>query len=275
MASWLLGLIIFIILVVIILLALAIKILPEYERAVHFRLGRFIGLKGPGIFLIIPFVDRIKRVDLRVLDLDVTKQRVITQDNVSTNVDAVVYMRVFDPERAILKVEHYYRATSRLAQTTLRDVLGQVELDALLSKREELSERIRKILDEETDAWGVRVTNVAIQNVNLPEEMVRAIASQAEAERNRRARVKLAMGEKEAAEQMAEAARIYGKSDAAMRLRELQTLVEIATEQNLVVVAPSKIGTELGGIAGLTSALQKQSERRKSKEEESEEEEQS
>ncbi|KXA99893.1 membrane protease subunit, stomatin/prohibitin-like protein [candidate division MSBL1 archaeon SCGC-AAA261O19] len=268
MVSWLLGLIIFIIIVIIVILALAIKILPEYERAVHFRLGRFIGLKGPGIFLIIPFVDRIKRVDLRVLDLDVPQQRVITQDNVSTNVDAVVYMRVFDPEKSILKVEHYYRATSRLAQTTLRDVLGQVELDALLSKREELSERIRKILDEETDAWGVRVTNVAIQNVNLPEEMVRAIASQAEAERNRRARVKLAKGEKEAAEQMAEAARIYGKSDAAMRLRELQTLVEIATEQNLVVVAPSKIGTELGGIAGLTSALQKQSERRKSKEEE-------
>lgn len=261
MPEWILYLIGLIIVVLIITLPMMIKVLREYERSVHFRLGRAIGLKGPGIFIIAPFIDKLEKVDLRVMDLDVPKQKVITMDNVSTDVDAVVYMRVFDPEKAILKVEHYYRATSRLAQTTLRDVLGQVELDDLLSKREDLGERIRKIMDEETDPWGVKVTNVTIRDVSLPEKMVRAIASQAEAERNRRARVKLAMGEKEAAKQMADAAKLYGKSEEAMRLRELQTLVEVATEKNLVVVTPSQLGSELGGVTGLVSALQEQSER--------------
>lgn len=268
MFDWFLVLIVILVFTVLILLSSSIKILREYERAVHFRLGRAIGLRGPGIFFIIPFADKLERVDLRVRDFDVAKQTTITQDNVRLNVDAIIYMRVFDPEKAILEVSHYYRATSRLAQTTLRDVLGQVELDDILSKREELGERIRKIIDKETDPWGVKVTNVTIRDVTLPEEMVRAIASQAEAERNRRARIKLAMGEKEAAKQMSEAAEIYAKNKEAMRLRELQTLVEVATEKNLVVVTPSELGRDVGGMAGIMSALQKHSDKIKGKSDE-------
>lgn len=258
MPTWVLALIAIIILIIVALLPQAVNILPEYERAAHFRLGRFTGIKGPGIVLIIPYVDKLMRKDLRVMDMDVPKQQIITKDNVSTSVDAVSYIRVTDPEKATLEVEHHYRATRRLAQTTLRDVLGEVELDDLLTEREELSERIREILDKETDPWGVKVTNVTIRDVSLPEEMVRAIASQAEAERNRRARVKKAQGEKEAAKRMADAAEIYGEREGAMRLRELQTLVEIATEQNLVVVTPTKLGSGLGSVAGLTAALEEQ-----------------
>lgn len=260
MAGWLVGLIILLILVLLVTLPMAINIVPEYERAIHFRLGRFVGVKGPGVILIIPLADNLMRKDLRVMDMDVSKQKVITKDNVSTNVDAVAYMRIFDPKKATLEIENHYRATSRLAQTTLRDVLGEVELDDLLSQREELSERIREIMDKETDPWGVKVTNVTIRDVSLPEDMVRAIASQAEAERNRRARIKLAQGEKEAAQRMAEAAELYGESKEAMRLRELQTLVEIATERNLVVVTPSELGSSIGNVAGLTAALRKREE---------------
>lgn len=260
MPSWLIGLIILAILILVALLPMAVNVISEYERAAHFRLGRFTGVKGPGIVLIIPFADKLMRKDLRVMDMDVSKQKVITKDNVSTNVDAVAYMKVFDPEKATLEIENHYRATSRLAQTTLRDVLGEVELDELLSKREELSERIRDIMDRETDPWGVKVTNVTIRDVSLPEDMVRAIASQAEAERNRRARVKLAKGEKEAAQEMAEAAELYSESKEAMRLRELQTLVEVATEQNLIVVTPSQLGSDLGNVAGLNAALERQEE---------------
>lgn len=245
-------------LVLILLIARAVNKVPEYKRVSHFRFGRFIGVKGPGVVIIIPFIDDLEWKDLRVRDMDVSEQNIITKDNVSANVDAVAYMKVFDPKKATLKVKDHYRATSRLAQTTLRDVLGKVELDELLSRREELAEDIRQIIDEETDAWGVKVTNMTIRNVNLPKDMVRAIASQAEAERNRRARVKKAQGEKEAAERMAEAAELYGEREGAMRLRELQTLVEIATEQNLVVVTPSKLGSEMGNVAGMTAALQKQ-----------------
>ncbi|MCD6248319.1 MAG: slipin family protein [Hadesarchaea archaeon] len=258
MSDWLLGLLMFLVFIVICLLPYSIKVLREYERAVHFRLGRFIGVKGPGLFLIIPFVDKLTKVDLRVMDIDVPKQRVVTKDNVSTDVDAVVYMRVFNPENAILRVEHYYRATSMLAQTTLRDVLGQVDLDDLLTKREELSEKIRKILDEQTDPWGVKVTNVTIRDVSLPEEMVRAIAKQAEAERERRSRVIMAEGEYQASRRMAEAAKLYEKNPAAMRLRELQTLVEVAREGNMVVISPSELGSTIGGIAGLLSGIEKQ-----------------
>lgn len=239
----------------IVLLAKAVNKVPEYKRVSHFRFGRFIGVKGPGVVLIIPFIDDLEWKDLRVRDMDVSEQNIITKDNVSANVDAVAYMKVFDPKKATLEVKDHYRATSRLAQTTLRDVLGKVELDELLSRREELAEDIRQIIDEETDAWGVKVTNMTIRNVNLPKDMVRAIASQAEAERNRRARVKKAQGEEEAAKKMADAAEIYGEREGAMRLRELQTLVEIATEQNLVVVTPSKLGSDLGNVAGLTTAL--------------------
>lgn len=256
MPTWLIGIIVLIIIVFLALLPLAINIIPEYKRAAHFRLGNFTGIKGPGVVLIIPFVDKLMRKDLRVMDMDVSQQSLITKDNVSTNVDAVVYMRIFDPKKATLEIENHYRATSRLAQTTLRDVLGEVELDDLLSKREELGERIQSIMDKETDPWGVKVKNVTIRNVNLPEDMVRAIASQAEAERNRRARIKKAQGEKEAAKEMREAADLYGKSKGAMRLRELETLVEIATEENLIVVTPSEMGSEVGTVAGLSAALQ-------------------
>jgi len=255
--TWLDGLIIFIVLVVAVFLLLAIRVLREYERAVKFRLGRYVGIKGPGIFLINPILDRLKKVDLRTITLDVPKQRVITRDNVSVNVDAVVYMRVVNPNDAILKVEHYIIATSLLAQTTLRDVLGQRELDELLTKRDELNVGIQKILDEATDAWGIKVSSVTIRDVSLPEEMLRAIAKQAEAERERRSRVIMAQGESEAAKKMAEAARQYRDDPAALRLRELQTLTEIAREKNMIVVSPTQLGTQLGEVLGLASSVQK------------------
>ncbi len=255
MSQFLIGLIVLIVILLLAIIPQSVNMVEEYKRVAHFRFGRFIGIKGPGIVLIIPFVDSLQWKDLRVRDMDVSKQNVITKDNVSANVDAVAYMKVFDPEKATLEVENHYRATSRLAQTTLRDVLGKVELDELLSRREELAEDIRQIIDEETDPWGVKVTNVTIRNVNLPKDMVRAIASQAEAERNRRARVKKAQGEEEAAERMADAAEKYGESKEAMRLRELQTLVEIATERNLIVVTPSQMGSDIGEITGISAAL--------------------
>lgn len=258
MPTWIIALIVLIIIILVAVLPMAVNIIPEYERGVHFRLGRFTGVKGPGVVLIIPFVDNLMKKDLRVMDVDVSKQNIITKDNVSTHVDAVAYIKIFDPEKATLEVEHHYRATRRLAQTTLRDVVGEVELDDLLSEREKLSERIREILDRETDPWGVKVTNVTIRDVSLPEEMVRAIASQAEAERNRRARIKKAQGEKEAAQRMSDAAEVYGEKEGAMRLRELQTLVEIATEENLVVVTPSQLGSDIGTVAGMVSALEEQ-----------------
>jgi regulator of protease activity HflC (stomatin/prohibitin superfamily) len=214
-------------------LASSIKIVREYERAVKFRLGRFVGVKGPGISL----------------TLDVPKQRVITKDNVSVYVDAVVYMRVINPSDAVLKVEHYIMATSLLAQTTIRDVIGQVELDDLLTKREEFNKRLQGILDEATDPWGIKVSAVTIKDVSLPEEMLRAMAKQAEAERERRARVIIAKGELEAAAKMSEAAKLYQKEPASLRLRELQTLTEIAREKNLVVVTPSQLGASIGEVA--------------------------
>ena len=255
------GLLIFIIALIILILPFAIKILREYERAVKFRLGRFAGIRGPGLILIIPGLEKIMKVDLRTITLDVPKQRVITKDNVSVNVDAVVYMRVVNPGDAIMKVEHYIVATSLLAQTTLRDVLGQSELDELLSKRDELNTSLQKILDEATDIWGIKVSSVTIRDVSLPEEMLRAIAKQAEAERERRSRVIMAQGEFEAAKKMTEAARQYEKNPASLRLRELQTLTEIAREKNLIVVSPTQIGTQLGEVAGLTAALRKAKEK--------------
>jgi len=268
MPLWMIVVVIIVVLIFLLLLARAVNKVPEYKRVSHFRFGRFIGVKGPGVVLIIPFIDDLEWKDLRVRDMDVSEQNIITKDNVSANVDAVAYMKVFDPKKATLEVKDHYRATSRLAQTTLRDVLGKVELDELLSRREELAEDIRQIIDEETDAWGVKVTNMTIRNVNLPKDMVRAIASQAEAERNRRARIKKAQGEKEAAKKMADAAEIYGEREGAMRLRELQTLVEIATEQNLVVVTPSKLGSDLGNVAGLTTALKEHEKKSEVEEEE-------
>lgn len=254
---WLIELIVAIAFIVIVFLASAIRILREYERAVKFRMGRFVGIKGPGLFFIVPILDRLMKVDLRTLTLDVPKQSVITRDNVSVNVDAVVYMRVVNPNDAIMKVERYITATSLLAQTTLRDVLGQRDLDELLTKRDELNLSLQKILDKATDAWGIKVSSVTVRDVSLPDEMLRAIAKQAEAERERRSRVIMAQGESEAAKKMADAAKQYQENPSAIRLRELQTLTEIAREKNMIVVSPSKLGSQVGEVLGLASAVAK------------------
>ncbi len=245
-------------LIVIIILAMSIKVVKEYERAVIFRLGRLLGAKGPGIFFIIPFVDNFVKVDLRVVTVDVPKQRIITRDNVTVGIDAVVYYRVFDPVLAVTKIENYNYAIVMLAQTTLRDVIGQVELDDLLTKRDEINKRLQEILDIVTDPWGIKVTAVTLKEVELPENMLRAMAKQAEAERWRRARIIEAQGEEQAAEIMARAAEFYEKHPAALKLRELQTLVEIAREKNLVLV--SEPLANIHGAAetlGLVTALQK------------------
>jgi regulator of protease activity HflC (stomatin/prohibitin superfamily) len=244
-------------LVAFIILAQAIKIVREYERVVVFRLGRFSGVKGPGIFFIIPIIDRVMLLDLRVFTIDVAKQVVITKDNVSVEVDAVIYYRVVDPSRAIIQVENYKMATSLLAQTTLRDVLGQIELDDLLSKRDELNKKLQEILDKHTDPWGIKVTAVTLRDVSLPESMRRAIAKQAESEREKRSRIILADGEFQASKTMTDAARLYEEVPAALKLRELQTLVDIAREKTLIVVTPSgDSGT--GSVAGLTAALNRE-----------------
>jgi regulator of protease activity HflC (stomatin/prohibitin superfamily) len=254
--GWIAG---FVFAIVLILFA-CLRIVREYERAVKFRLGRYVGVKGPGIFFIIPGLEKFVKVDLRTITLDVPKQRVVTKDNVTVDVDAVVYMRVINPADSILKVERYIMATSLLAQTTLRDILGQSELDELLTKREEINKRLQTIIDEATDVWGIKVSAVTIRDVSLPEEMLRAIAKQAEAERERRSRVIMAQGEFEAAKRMAEAAAQYRKDPAALRLRELQTLTEIAREKNMIVVTPTQVGTQLGEVLGVVSRLKKKGE---------------
>ena len=244
-------------LVLLIIISQAVKIVREYERVVIFRLGRLSGVKGPGIFFIIPLVDRVIKMDLRVFTIDVSKQVVITRDNVSVEVDAVVYYRVVDPASAIIQVNNYNLATSLLAQTTLRDVLGQIELDDLLSKREELNKKLQDILDRHTDPWGIKVTAVTIRDVALPENLRRAIAKQAESEREKRSRIILADGEFQASKTMTDAARLYEEVPAALKLREFQTLVDIAREKTLIVVTPSgEMGT--GNIAALTAAFQKE-----------------
>jgi regulator of protease activity HflC (stomatin/prohibitin superfamily) len=235
----------------------AVKIVREYERVVIFRLGRFSGVKGPGIFFIIPIIDRVILLDLRVFTIDVAKQVVITKDNVSVEVDAVIYYRVTEPEKAVIQVENYKLATSLLAQTTLRDVLGQIELDDLLAKRDELNKKLQEILDRHTDPWGIKVTAVTLRDVSLPESMRRAIAKQAESEREKRSRIILADGEFQASKTMTDAARLYEEVPAALKLRELQTLVDIAREKTLIVVTPSgDVGT--GATAGLTAALNRE-----------------
>ncbi len=227
---------------VIVLLAViligAIKVLREYERGVVFQLGRFWKVKGPGLILLIPVVQQMVRVDLRTVVMDVPPQDVISRDNVSVQVNAVVYFRVVDPQKAIINVEHFYEATSQLAQTTLRSVLGQHELDEMLAEREKLNEDIRNILDSQTDAWGVKVANVEIKRVDLNETMVRAIARQAEAERVRRAKVIHAEGERQAAAMLVEAGRLLGGDPRAIQLRYLQTLTEIAGEKSSTIVFP-------------------------------------
>jgi regulator of protease activity HflC (stomatin/prohibitin superfamily) len=236
------------------ILASAIKIIREYERAVIFRMGRLLGAKGPGIIVIVPFIDRARIIDLRLLTFDVPKQRIITKDNVTVDVDAVVYFRVNDPISAVVKVQDYITAANMLAQTTLRDVIGQVEFDDILTKRDELNKRIQGILDEITEPWGIKVTAVALRDAAIPESMQRAIAKQAEAERERRGRIIMAEGELQAAKMMAEAAKFYTENPSALRLRELQTWTEIAREKNLIVITEgmqASIGSMIGVMKGM------------------------
>ncbi len=224
--------------ILIILLANALKILPEYERGVLFRLGRLRGVRGPGLIIIIPGIDRLVRVSLRIVALDVPSQDVISRDNVTVKVSAVVYFRVMEAEKAIVQVENYLYATSQLAQTTLRSVLGQVELDELLANREKINQELQQILDGHTGPWGVKVTTVEVKNIDLPQEMQRAIAKQAEAERERRAKIIHAEGEMQASEKLAQAAKILAEQPSSLQLRYLQTLTEIAAEKNSTTIFP-------------------------------------
>jgi len=235
MFDYLLGVIAFVLLAILIN---AIKILREYERGVIFQLGRFWKVKGPGLIIVIPVVQQMVRVDLRVIVMDVPTQDVISRDNVSVKVNAVVYFRVIEPENAIIQVEKYLEAVSQLAQTTLRSVLGQHDLDDMLAERDKLNKDIQAILDRQTDAWGIKVANVEIKHVDLDESMIRAIAKQAEAERTRRAKVIHATGEKQAAKELVEAAKQLAEAPAAIQLRYLQTLTEIAADKTNTIVFP-------------------------------------
>ena len=225
----------------IILLFNMIKVLREYERGVIFRLGRLIGLKGPGLIILIPGIDKMVRVDLRVITYDIPPQDVITRDNVSLNVYAVLYFQVVDANRAIVSVANFFEATSQIAQTTLRSVLGQQQLDDLLANREKINSELQQIIDEQTEPWGVKVSVVEVKNVDLPPEMTRAIAKQAEAERERRSKVIHAEGEAQAAQKLAEAATIIATAPNAMQLRFLQTLVEVSAEKNSTIIFPVPI----------------------------------
>jgi regulator of protease activity HflC (stomatin/prohibitin superfamily) len=226
---------------VVLLLASAIKVLNEYERAVIFRMGRLIGAKGPGIILLIPIIDRMRRISLRTIVTEVPPQDVITRDNVSVKVSAVLNFRVMDPNKAVVEVENYLYATGQLAQTTLRSILGQVEMDDLLSEREKINRKLQEILDTHTDPWGIKVSLVEIKHVDLPADMQRAMAKQAEAERERRAKVINAEGEYQAATRLADAATIIAEHPIALQLRYLQTLAEIATENNSTTIFPVPI----------------------------------
>lgn len=228
----------FVIVFALFIVSSSIRILNEYERGVVFRLGRSIGVKGPGLILLIPLVDRMVKVSLRTVVLDVPPQDVITRDNVSLQVNAVVFFRVMDPERSILDVENYMFATSQLSQTTLRSVLGQISLDEILSEREKINDELQQIIDRQTDPWGIKVSLVELKHVDLPQEMKRAMSRQAEAERERRAKIIAAEGERQAADQLTEAASVIARHPEALQLRYLQTLVEIAAENNSVTVFP-------------------------------------
>jgi regulator of protease activity HflC (stomatin/prohibitin superfamily) len=231
----------------------AVRIVKEYERGVIFRLGRLIAAKGPGLFLIIPFVDKMQKVDLRVVTMDVPPQEAISKDNVTIKVNAVVYYRVVDPSAAIVQVEDFRRATWQISQTTLRNVLGQSELDELLSDREAVNRKLQQIIDEATEPWGIKVVLVELKDVELPDNMKRAMARQAEAERERRAKIISAEGEFQASQRLAEAAEILGRQPAAIQLRYMQTLTEIAVERNSTIIFPLPIDL----IAGLTKGIAK------------------
>lgn len=220
------------------ILASAIRILREYERGVVFRLGRLIGVKGPGLILLIPVIDKMVKVSLRTVVMDVAEQDVITKDNVSIKVNAVVYFRVMQPDKAIIEVENFLFATSQLAQTTLRSILGQSELDELLSQRDKINIELAKIIDNQTEPWGIKVSNVEVKHIDLPQEMQRAMAKQAEAERERRAKVIHAEGEFQASQRLSDAAHVISTNPAAIQLRFLQTLTEIASEQSSTIIFP-------------------------------------
>ncbi|MFC1918441.1 slipin family protein [Chloroflexota bacterium] len=230
-----------IVLALFMILPMTVKIVPEYERGVLFRLGRLVGQRGPGLFLIIPFVDRMVKVDLRVITMDVPSQEIITKDNVTMRVNAVVYFRVVTPEDSVVKVLDHIRATSQISQTTLRNVLGQSDLDELLTQRETLNQRLQQIIDEHTDPWGIKVSTVEIKEVELPEQMKRMMAAQAEAERERRAKVIHADGEFQASAKLAEAGAVISKEPVALQLRYLQTLTEVASERNSTLIFPIPI----------------------------------
>lgn len=227
--------------VVILIIASAIRILREYERGVIFRLGRLIGAKGPGLIILIPFIDRMVKTSLRTVVMDVPPQDVITKDNVSVQVNAVIYFRVINPEKAIVEVENFTFATSQLSQTTLRSIVGQVELDELLSEREKINLELQSIIDKSSDPWGIKVSLVEVKHIDLPMEMKRAMAKQAEAERERRAKIINAEGEFQAAERLSQAASIISKYPVAIQLRYLQTLSEVATENNSTTIFPVPI----------------------------------
>ena len=231
----------FLIIFVVIVAASAIKILREYERGVIFRLGRLIGAKGPGIIFIIPGVDKLMRISLRLVTLDIPPQDVITRDNISIKVNAVVYFRVMDPNKAVVEVENYLYATSQLAQTTLRSVVGQADLDELLSQRDKINLKLQDILDKHTEPWGIKVSLVETKQVDLPENMQRAIAKQAEAEREKRAKIIHAEGEFQAAEKLTQAANVISVNPTALQLRFLQTLAEVSTEKNSTIIFPVPI----------------------------------
>ncbi|MCL4303285.1 MAG: slipin family protein [Anaerolineae bacterium] len=247
----------------IILLFLAfssIRVVQEYERGVIFRLGRFVGAKGPGLFFIVPFIDRMVKVDLRTITLDVPSQEGITRDNVTLKVNAVVYFRVLDPGKAIIQVEDYRRATWLIAQTTLRNVIGQSDLDDLLAHREKVNEQLQRIIDEQTEPWGIKVSIVEVKDVELPQTMQRAMARQAEAEREKRAKIIHAEGEFSAAQQLAEAAEVIASQPATIQLRYLQTLTEIAVEKNSTIIFPVPIDM----FSAITSILDARAEEAKS-----------
>jgi regulator of protease activity HflC (stomatin/prohibitin superfamily) len=232
---------VFVGLLALVILLNAIRVVREYERLVVFRLGRLIGTRGPGLVLLWPIIDRAVKVGLRTVTMDVPPQDIITRDNVTVKVNAVIYFRVIDASQAVIQVENFLYATSQIAQTTLRSILGQQELDELLSEREKLNQALQQVIDRQTEPWGVKVSTVEVKNVDLPQEMQRAIARQAEAERERRAKVINAEGEYQASQRLAEAAAIIGREPAALQLRYLQTLAEIATENNSTTIFPVPI----------------------------------
>jgi regulator of protease activity HflC (stomatin/prohibitin superfamily) len=263
MDAIIIGIIVFFVLII---LFMAVRIVQEYERGVIFRLGRLTGAKGPGLFLLIPFIDRMVKVDLRVVTLDVPPQDVITKDNVTVKVNAVVYFRVVEPTNSVVKVLDHIRATSQIAQTTLRNVLGQVELDELLASREKLNEMLQKIIDEHTDPWGVKVSTVNIKDVELPEAMRRSMAAQAEAERERRAKIIHADGEFQASERLAQAGAVIAREPTTLQLRYLQTMTEIASEKSSTIIFPFPIELlkAFGGMIAPRSPDGESSEEKKS-----------